>query len=461
MSQLNFLFSSKKPTNDKRDFIYENIFQSNISLNQSKICDYRNQLLPVRNQGSQGTCYAQVATCVKEWQENKFNLPDISYFSPQFIYNHRNYWNNNQQDGEDLNEDYGMEGRDVMRILKQTGVCDESRYHYGTIETVDKIPNDILIDAKKNIIKGYSKIITLDGLKNSLLENGPCLIAFPVYNYSPNMWLKNENDVLLGGHAMTVVGYDDNKEYFIIRNSWGEEWGDKGYTYYKYSEWPSHWECWTTIDDITNNLQNTHIKFDLNYISNNLLSVNQKSLFENGLTTISMSNPIRIKSIILNFSKWDYNENINSFFYTLDKDLINYTENKLQFILPNTPNENSHQLTIITDKFIEKSKNPKILFQVAGKCILDKIEHIYDNYGIEILNFIEIDNDDNINDSNNDKYSDKENNLDTTSNRTSSSGYMSDSSNETVVNDDSDTNQINNTANDDTLCSKLLRIIIK
>ena len=46
---------------------------------------------------------------------------------------------------------------------------------------------------------------------------------------------------------MTVIGY--TKEGFIIRNSWGVFWGDKGYCIYPYSDWGAHYEIWTTIDD--------------------------------------------------------------------------------------------------------------------------------------------------------------------------------------------------------------------
>ena len=45
---------------------------------------------------------------------------------------------------------------------------------------------------------------------------------------------------------MTVVGYLE--DCFIIRNSWGQEWGDNGYYYYYYKDWGKHWELWTTID---------------------------------------------------------------------------------------------------------------------------------------------------------------------------------------------------------------------
>ena len=32
-----------------------------------------------------------------------------------------------------------------------------------------------------------------------------------------------------GGHAVCLVGY--TKDYFIVRNSWGEYWGDRGFAY--------------------------------------------------------------------------------------------------------------------------------------------------------------------------------------------------------------------------------------
>merc|ERR1712203_917952 len=41
-------------------------------------------------------------------------------------------------------------------------------------------------------------------------------------------------DSLLGGHAVMAIGYDDEEKVFVVRNSWGEEWGDSGYFYMPY-----------------------------------------------------------------------------------------------------------------------------------------------------------------------------------------------------------------------------------
>ena len=40
----------------------------------------------------------------------------------------------------------------------------------------------------------------------------------------------------LGGHAVLLVGYNDDEEYFMVKNSWGPDWGEDGYFRIAYSE---------------------------------------------------------------------------------------------------------------------------------------------------------------------------------------------------------------------------------
>ena len=234
---MEFVTNFKKSPEDKRDFIFSN---KNLKIKFPETLDLRSELQPIRNQGSQGTCYAQSAACMKEWQEKK-NYNHDEYFSPQFFYNLRS----NKYD-ENKDNDDGMFGRDVMNILRTYGICKEVDYPYGLIQHKDDIDESLFNKAKINIINSYARIFNIDDLKLSLFKNGPALIGFPVFNYGPEMWKQNQGESFQGGHAMTVVGYDENG--FIIRNSWGDNWCNEGYTCYKYEDWGSHWEIWSTVD---------------------------------------------------------------------------------------------------------------------------------------------------------------------------------------------------------------------
>jgi C1A family cysteine protease len=41
--------------------------------------------------------------------------------------------------------------------------------------------------------------------------------------------LPKSGEQTVGGHAVVGVGYDDAKQWFVVRNSWGDGWGMKGY----------------------------------------------------------------------------------------------------------------------------------------------------------------------------------------------------------------------------------------
>ena len=232
---MKYICSIKKSPYDGRDYIYKNI---NGSI--PKILDYRNELFSVRNQGNQGSCYAHSVACMKEWQERKDN--DIKFrFSPQFFYDNRF----NKYDDNTENDD-GMYSRDVMKLLKTVGICREEIYPYGKAKTKDLIDESCYKEAKQYIIDSYYRVFSISSLKDALINYGPILITFPVFNYSSEFWNKNEGEKNIGGHAVLVVGY--NKDGFFIRNSWGRDWGDKGYSLYKYNDWGKHWEIWCTID---------------------------------------------------------------------------------------------------------------------------------------------------------------------------------------------------------------------
>jgi C1A family cysteine protease len=65
----------------------------------------------------------------------------------------------------------------------------------------------------------------------------PFVFGFSVYTEfesdtvakTGNVNMPGPKEKLLGGHAVLAVGYDDTTQRFIVRNSWSNKWGIKGY----------------------------------------------------------------------------------------------------------------------------------------------------------------------------------------------------------------------------------------
>jgi len=241
----NYQFNIKKSEHDHRDYTLESIY--NINPNLPKIWDMRESLPKIKDQGSEGTCSAQTAACMKEWQEH-VDVGLNEAMSPQFVYNLR-------QDKETS----GMTPRNTMEILKNIGIVTEKEYPYLSFTP---ITSSLKTSASKFKIAGYAQIGTIESLKQALYTNGPCYLAFPVYNANNMEFWKQEfpSQPAQGGHAVACVGW--NEDSFIIRNSWGTRWGDHGYTYYKFNQWGLHWEVWTSLDADTKKL----IKDSKNFI---------------------------------------------------------------------------------------------------------------------------------------------------------------------------------------------------
>ena len=106
-------------------------------------------------------------------------------------------------------------------------------------KTAMNLLSSVELDSFDNIPKNK------DSMKNSLFNGNPFVVGFLVYESFESQKVANTGYVplpklgkekLLGGHAVTRVGYDENKQVWIMRNSWGTGWGENGYFYmpYKY-----------------------------------------------------------------------------------------------------------------------------------------------------------------------------------------------------------------------------------
>ena len=105
-------------------------------------------------------------------------------------------------------------------------------------------PKEAFEIAKSNYkLKLYAKVGSAEIAKKSILVYGVVLIALPCYNDTNDFWLKS--GALMGGHAVTLVGWNNNG--FILRNSWGTSYGTGGYHILPYDKFNSAYECWVII----------------------------------------------------------------------------------------------------------------------------------------------------------------------------------------------------------------------
>jgi C1A family cysteine protease len=201
-----------------------------------KSVDLRSKMSPVVDQGQLGSCTAN-AIVSGLWEYLWLGVGNIlQRFSRLFLYYFERFVEGTVKD------DSGAEIRDGMKILSKYGVCPESIWPYIIKKFTNKPVKKAIDAAGKYKIFEYRRINGLDELKAALADGQPVVFGFNVYQSFESddvaktgiVSMPKDGESLLGGHAVLAVGFDDTKGQVIVRNSWGDSWGDKGYFYMPY-----------------------------------------------------------------------------------------------------------------------------------------------------------------------------------------------------------------------------------
>jgi len=139
----------------------------------------------------------------------------------------------------------------ALDYLIDTGVTDEACFPYlgckdfdqDTGLCVEEWPCDLCPEWESTAIRiaGYDNLNpTAAAYKQALLDYGPLSIAIDASEWSSYAGGVLVTDPLLPNHAVVLVGYNDTGEYWIIKNSWGTEYGHKGYYYVPFGVLESH-----------------------------------------------------------------------------------------------------------------------------------------------------------------------------------------------------------------------------
>jgi C1A family cysteine protease len=199
--------------------------------------DLRAECPPVYDQGELGSCTANAVAGALEFDLMRQKLLSFTPSRLFIYYNERSIENT-------TNEDAGASTRDSIKSVVQWGAPDETEWPYDVSKFTNQPPDPIYAAAGKNLALTYEAVDQdITSLKGCLAAGFPFVFGFTVYeSFEGEATAKTgivsmprffEREV--GGHAVMAVGYDDVTSHFIVRNSWGPDWGDHGYFYFPYA----------------------------------------------------------------------------------------------------------------------------------------------------------------------------------------------------------------------------------
>ncbi len=182
---------------------------------------------PVYDQGQLGSCTANAIGAAIEFDQMKEGLTP---FVPSRLFV---YYNERLIERTVLS-DCGAQIRNGIKSVARQGACPETLWPYEVARFADR-PSDACYEAaREHKVVAYHRVTQdLLHLKSCLAEGYPFVFGFTVYTAfesemvasTGHLQLPGANESVVGGHAVLAVGYDDANQSFLVRNSWGTEWG--------------------------------------------------------------------------------------------------------------------------------------------------------------------------------------------------------------------------------------------
>ncbi len=123
----------------------------------------------------------------------------------------------------------------ALDFCKNKGVALESTFPYTAQNQT--CPTSV---SKYTNIAAWKQVLSINNRKNIIATKGSVVGGMAVYSdfysYKDGVYKRTPNSIFKGYHAISIVGYNDNEQCWICKNSWGSGWGDNGWFKIGYGE---------------------------------------------------------------------------------------------------------------------------------------------------------------------------------------------------------------------------------
>lgn len=262
---------------------------------------------PIKNQQDKGTCAAHAMASAMEILEY-YDTGDRNLFSTSWYYGYRK------------NTDSQEEGMYLSQLLNNArniggvhrSLMPDNLHYSDSSKLINNMKEKCLIEAQKHRIKNYALLNSPKTILEAIYyNNSPVLIGAMIYE----SFYRTDNSGIVpipdmnketcyGGHAMLCIGWTTIKDdiYLVVKNSWGEDWGDNGYCYFKLNSELPFFEMYIIFDEQNYNVEFSDIKgrWSEQYI-NNIVKMGLINGYDDG--TFKPENHITREEIAVIISK--------------------------------------------------------------------------------------------------------------------------------------------------------------
>lgn len=193
----------------------------------------KNFITPIKDQGSCGSCVSFGVCAVMEGtlrvEAGDPTLP-IDLSEAHLFYCH----------GRALGRtcDTGWIPDEALETCKTTGIVDEGCYPYTDADQ-DCTGRCSNWQQRLHKVTQFHVLTATSDMKTWLATKGPltaCFIVYGDFRYYKSGIYRHVSGEQLGGHCVSIVGYDDSTRCWICKNSWGAGWGENGFFKIGYGE---------------------------------------------------------------------------------------------------------------------------------------------------------------------------------------------------------------------------------